>query len=168
VRLSTLGKIGLPADAVLFDRIVDAYDTLAPCPEAEEALGLLAKYRLAILSNGSPDMLDALVRNSALDRYLEAVIGVDAKRAYKPDPRAYELIQERLGVWPREVRLRLLQRLRRGGCAQLRLHGGADRAGGSGGPARGTGKRHPDQAGGDVPRPADADGGQGSAPHASV
>jgi 2-haloacid dehalogenase len=48
-------------------------------------------------------MLDALVRNSGLDRYLEAVISVDAKKTYKPDPRAYELIQERLGVRPEEV-----------------------------------------------------------------
>ena len=48
-------------------------------------------------------MLDALARNSGLDRYLEAVISVDAKKVYKPDPRAYELVQERLGVRPEEV-----------------------------------------------------------------
>ncbi len=76
---------------------------MAPYPEAKAALGRLANYRLAILSNGSPDMLDALVRNSGLDRYLEAVISVDAKKVYKPDPRAYELVQERLGVRPEEV-----------------------------------------------------------------
>jgi 2-haloacid dehalogenase len=99
----TLGTLGLTADAALFGRIVDAYNALAPYTEATQALGGLAKYRLAILSNGSPDMLDALVRNSGLDRYLEAVISVDAKKAYKPDPRAYELVQERLGVRPDEV-----------------------------------------------------------------
>jgi 2-haloacid dehalogenase len=99
----TLGTIGLRADAALLDRIVDAYNSLTPYKETAEALGGLAKYRLAILSNGSPDMLDALVRNSGLDRYLEAVISVDAKKVYKPDPRAYELIQERLGVRPGEV-----------------------------------------------------------------
>jgi 2-haloacid dehalogenase len=99
----TLGTIGLHADAALFDRIVEAYNTLAPYPEAAEALGDLSEYRLAILSNGSQDMLDALVRNSGLDRYLQAVISVDAKKTYKPDPRAYELIQERLGVAPEEV-----------------------------------------------------------------
>ena len=44
-----------------------------------------------------------LVRNSGLDRYLEAVISVDAKQTYKPDPRAYELVQERLGVPPEDV-----------------------------------------------------------------
>lgn len=99
----TLGTLGLQADKALFDRIVEAYNTLVPYPEAQQALGELAQYRLAILSNGSPVMLDALVRNSGLDRYLEAVISVDARKAYKPDPRAYELIQERLGVEPDEV-----------------------------------------------------------------
>jgi 2-haloacid dehalogenase len=99
----TLGTLGLEVGAALLDRVVEAYNTLSPYPEAEQALGQLAKYRLAILSNGSPEMLDALVRHSRLDRYLEAVISVDAKKAYKPDPRAYDLIQERLGVRPEEV-----------------------------------------------------------------
>jgi len=99
----TLDTLGLQADDALLDGIVDAYNTLAPYPEAVEALSLLGQYRLAILSNGSPEMLDALVRNSGLDRYLEAVISVDARTAYKPDSRAYELIEERLGVRPEEV-----------------------------------------------------------------
>ena len=99
----TLNTLGLTADEALFNRIVGAYDTLEPYPEATRALEALAPYRLAILSNGSPEMLAALVRNSGLDRYLEAVISVDAKHVYKPDSRAYELVQERLGVAPEEV-----------------------------------------------------------------
>jgi 2-haloacid dehalogenase len=99
----TLHTRGLQADAALLDHIVDAYNSLALYPEAHEALGLLRNYRLAILSNGRPDMLDALVKNSGLDRVLEAVISVDANQIYKPDPRAYELVQERLGVRPEEV-----------------------------------------------------------------
>ena len=99
----TLDTIGLNADDTLFDRIIETYNALSPYPEAAKALGGLSQYRRAILSNGSPAMLDALVRNSGLDRYLEAVISVDAKKAYKPDPRAYELVQERLGVTPDEV-----------------------------------------------------------------
>jgi 2-haloacid dehalogenase len=98
-----LSTIGLAADSAMLDRIVDAYNRLSPYPEAAEALSSLGGFRLAILSNGSPDMLDALVRHSQFDRYLEAVISVDSRQAYKPDPRAYELIQERLGVDPRAV-----------------------------------------------------------------
>ena len=99
----TLGTVGLAANDALLHRIVDAYNTLSPYPEAAEALGALRRHSLAILSNGSPDMLDALVRNSGLGPHLKAVISVDAKQAYKPDPRAYELVQERLGVRPEEV-----------------------------------------------------------------
>jgi 2-haloacid dehalogenase len=99
----TLGTLGLAADEALFARILDAYDNLSPYPEAKQALGALKDFRLAILSNGSPAMLDALVRNTGLARYLEAVISVDARRVFKPDPRAYELIQQRLNVQPDEV-----------------------------------------------------------------
>lgn len=99
----TLAALGLTATPALFDRIVGAYATLTPYPEAAQTLATLGGYRLAILSNGSPAMLQALVRESGFDRYLDAVISVDAKRAYKPSPRAYDLIQERLSVQPAEV-----------------------------------------------------------------
>ena len=99
----TLDSIGLSVDLDLIERIVDSYNALSPYPEAKEALTQLARYRLAILSNGSPEMLDALVRDTGLDQHLEAVISVDANQAYKPDPRAYELVQERLGVRPEAV-----------------------------------------------------------------
>ena len=99
----TLGTLGLEAGTALSSRIAGAYNTLSLYPEVGEGLARLAQYRLAILSNGSQDMLDALVRNSGLDGILEQVISVDAKKTYKPDPRAYELIQERLGVPPPEV-----------------------------------------------------------------
>jgi 2-haloacid dehalogenase len=100
----TLGTLGLAADTPAMDRLIGAYDNLSPYPEAEQALtALRGDYRLAILSNGSPAMLDALARNSGLDRYLDAVISVDAKRVFKPDPRAYELVQERLDVGAEDV-----------------------------------------------------------------
>jgi 2-haloacid dehalogenase len=99
----TLKTLGLLPNAPLLNRLVDAYDHLSPYPEVIEALIALKNYRLAILSNGSARMLDALVHNTGLDRYLEAVISVDANRVFKPDPRAYELVQERLNVRPEEV-----------------------------------------------------------------
>lgn len=99
----SLQVIGLEAGPGVLDELVDAYNTLPLYPEAGEALGRLGDYRLAILSNGTADMLEALVRHSGMDRMLETVISVDAKRAYKPDPRAYELVQERLGLRPAEV-----------------------------------------------------------------
>nr|CAD6630032.1 haloacid dehalogenase type II [arsenite-oxidising bacterium NT-25] len=99
----TLKTVGIDPSQSVFDEIIHAYNCLRAYPDAEEALAALAGYRLAILSNGSPDMLSALVRNSGLERYFEATISTDAKRVFKPDPRAYELVAERLGVRPDEV-----------------------------------------------------------------
>ncbi len=48
-------------------------------------------------------MLNALVRNSGLDRVLDATISIDSKRIFKPSPAAYTLIEEKLGVPPAEV-----------------------------------------------------------------
>jgi 2-haloacid dehalogenase len=48
-------------------------------------------------------MLGALVRNSGLDRVLDATISIDAKRIFKPAPDAYTLIEEKLGIAPAEV-----------------------------------------------------------------
>ena len=67
------------------------------------ALAAMKDRKLAILSNGSPAMLNALVRNSGLDRILDATISVDAKKIFKPSPDAYTLIEETLHVPPAEV-----------------------------------------------------------------
>ena len=85
--------------------------------------------KLAILSNGSTGMLDALVANSGLDRVLDATISIDSQRIFKPAPEAYGLIETRLGVPPAEVLFSLLEpvgRLRRQG---LRPQRRLDRAG---------------------------------------
>ena len=83
--------------------LMDNYLHLDPYPEAHEAMAALAAHRLAILSNGSPNMLEALVRNTGLDRWIEAVISVDAARTYKPHPSCYALVGQRLGVVKQEV-----------------------------------------------------------------
>jgi 2-haloacid dehalogenase len=99
----TLGTLGFAAEEALIGRLIDAYNNLSPYPEATEALGALKNYDRAILSNGSPGMLDALVRNTGLKSYLDAVISVDTNKVFKPDPRAYELVPARLNVRPEEV-----------------------------------------------------------------
>lgn len=96
----TLKTIGLTADQKHFDEIAEAYNNLKPYPDAKEALTALNGYQLAILSNGSPAMLDALTRNSGLDKYLEAWISVDPMKAFKPDQRAYEPVQKQMGFTP--------------------------------------------------------------------
>jgi 2-haloacid dehalogenase len=99
----TLRVLGLNYDEATFARIVDKYLHLELYPDATTALTALDGRKLAILSNGSPDMLNALVKNTGLDRVLEAVISVDAKKIFKPSPEAYTLIEQELGVAPANV-----------------------------------------------------------------
>ena len=96
----TLRCLGLPRDEAAFARIMEKYLHLDLYPDARAALNAMRDRKLAILSNGSSDMLNALVRNSNLDTILDATISVDAKRIFKPHRDAYVLIEEKLGVAP--------------------------------------------------------------------
>ncbi len=99
----TLRCLGLQHDANVFERIMEKYLHLDLYPDAAATLAAMRGRKLAILSNGSPGMLDALVRNSSLDRVLDATISVDAQKIFKPHPDAYALIESTLGVKPVDV-----------------------------------------------------------------
>jgi 2-haloacid dehalogenase len=94
----TLGVLGLQGAADHLDRLVGCYDRLDLYADARSALDQLSDYRLGILSNGSASMLQALVGKDRLDAVFEAVISVDEAEAYKPDPRCYRLVTQRLGL----------------------------------------------------------------------
>ncbi len=99
----TLAVLGLKHSSSMFDRIMDKYVHLDLYPDARDALAALKGYKLAILSNGSTGMLNALVKNTGLDKILDATISIDSKKIFKPSPQAYMLIEEKLGVKPSEV-----------------------------------------------------------------
>ena len=99
----TLRCLGLQHDRDTFERIMEKYLHLDLYPDALAALAALKGNKLAILSNGSPEMLNALVKNTGLDRVLDATLSVDPKKVFKPAPDAYTLIEEELGVAPHEV-----------------------------------------------------------------
>jgi 2-haloacid dehalogenase len=99
----TLRSLGLKYDEGVFERIMDKYLHLDLYPDAMATLSALRGSKLAILSNGSPDMLNTLVKNSGLDRVLDATISVDAKKIFKPSPDAYTLIESTLRIPPSEV-----------------------------------------------------------------
>ena len=80
------------------EALMAEYLRLAPFPEVKGALERL-KIKRAILSNGSPDLLDPLVANSGLR--FDAVLSVDELKIYKPVPQVYELAVKRLNV-PKE------------------------------------------------------------------
>jgi 2-haloacid dehalogenase len=99
----TLRILGLQYDEQAFESIMEKYLHLDLYPDALASLAAMKDRKLAILSNGSPAMLNALVENSGLDRMLDATISIDAKRIFKPSPDAYALIEENLNIPPHEV-----------------------------------------------------------------
>jgi 2-haloacid dehalogenase len=84
----------------LRDRLMNLYLTLEPLPEVPDVLERLKRsgLRTAILSNGSPQMLDAVVRASGLGAHIDAVLSVEAVGVYKPHPKVYQLAVDRLGI----------------------------------------------------------------------
>ncbi|HUF21399.1 MAG TPA: haloacid dehalogenase type II, partial [Burkholderiales bacterium] len=79
-------------------QLMEAYLVLQPFPEVTQALSQLARRKRAILSNGSPHMLNAAVEHAGLQHLLDAVISVDSLRIFKPHPSVYALVPTRLGV----------------------------------------------------------------------
>jgi 2-haloacid dehalogenase len=87
-----LAAHGVKSDALKV-RLLSAYRRLDPFPEVAELLGDLRRQglRLAALSNGDPDMLEAGLHAAGLRDALDAVLSVAPLRVYKPDRQVYEL-----------------------------------------------------------------------------
>lgn len=72
-------------------------------PEVKQALNDLSGMPLAILSNGSPKMLEEVVKNAGLDGIFSQVISVDEVKTYKPSAAAYQLAVSRMGLQRGEI-----------------------------------------------------------------
>jgi 2-haloacid dehalogenase len=96
----SLESLGLVADAKARGALNDEYRRLATFPDAEAALARLSRsHRLAILSNGHPDMLDAVVDHARLrERFAGGVLSVDAAGIFKPAPSVYQLAVDALDL----------------------------------------------------------------------
>ncbi len=91
-------RLALVASEAQIRRLMDAYLTLACFSEVPAALERLAPRPRAILSNGAPRMLDAVVKASGLARHVQLVLSVDAVKTYKPSPEVYALGPRALGI----------------------------------------------------------------------
>jgi 2-haloacid dehalogenase len=96
----TLESLGLDADDNAKRALVDEYRRLTPFADARPALEKLAEARpLAILSNGYPETLEAVVdHNGMRPIFRGGILSVHAAKRFKPDPAVYRLAEEALGV----------------------------------------------------------------------
>jgi 2-haloacid dehalogenase len=85
------------AEAGLADELMTLYLKLEAFPDVLEAIAALRQKgkRLAILSNGSPSMLDAIVRHAGLEKSFEHVLSVEEVGIYKPSRRVYRLAMQK-------------------------------------------------------------------------
>jgi len=87
--------------------LLSQYNHLDPFPDVIPGLQRLkdAGYTMVIFSNGSPGMLDAIVKSTGLGKYFREVISVESVGVYKPSPKVYRHVADRLGRTIENVRL---------------------------------------------------------------
>ena len=85
--------------------LLNLYKILSTFPEVKDALNILKekKYKLAILSNGTPSLLNELVKSNNLDNVFDDVFSIEEVKAYKPDPKVYNIPIKKYQIQKNEV-----------------------------------------------------------------
>jgi 2-haloacid dehalogenase len=97
-----LERAGIPYTMDEVRHLVAQIETLQPFPEVPEALARLkARFKIVVLSNGDPDMLEAAKRHHGIP--FDAIISVAVANAFKPHVATYTRAAEILGVPMRDV-----------------------------------------------------------------
>jgi 2-haloacid dehalogenase len=96
---------GVDLTAEKQDRLMDGYLNLRCWPDVPQVLLYLKKagIRIAFLSNLTGSMLEAGIRNSKLNGLFDYVLSTDRVKAYKPDPRAYQMGLDAFGLKPEQI-----------------------------------------------------------------
>jgi 2-haloacid dehalogenase len=92
-------------EAGIRNQLMDLYLSLDVFPEVPDMLQRLrtARLKTAILSNGSPRMLEAAVANAKIGGLLDAVLSVEEVGIYKPHQKVYQIAVDRLGIEARAI-----------------------------------------------------------------
>jgi 2-haloacid dehalogenase len=92
-------------DSELSADLMEAYLQLTCYPEVPAALAELKErgFQIAILSNGTPAMLEAAVKNSRLEEVIPQIFSVETAGVFKPDPRVYQIAVDEMSLKPEEI-----------------------------------------------------------------
>ncbi len=92
-------------DILMKEELLNLYKVLSPFPEVKEALNKLkdTNYKLAILSNGTPDLLNQLVRNSDLENIFDDIFSIEEVRTFKPDSKVYDIPVKKYKIQKNEI-----------------------------------------------------------------
>ena len=92
-------------DNNLKNELLNLYKILSPYPEVKKVLKNLKerKFKLAILSNGTPELLNDLVKNNDLKNLFDDLFSIEEVQIYKPDSKVYDLPIKKYNVKPNEI-----------------------------------------------------------------
>ncbi len=87
------------------NELLDLYKILSTFPEVKEVLNNLKKknYKLAILSNGTPSLLDELVKSNNLDSIFDDIFSIEEVGIYKPSSKVYDIPINKFKIQKNEV-----------------------------------------------------------------
>src|ERR1700722_7873862 len=100
---SAIMQLKIEASGAQLDRLMQAYLRPQAFPEVISALDALKGTPMAILSNGSPRMLESAAHHNGLTANFAEIISVDQVKTYKPSPRVYALAARVLNVSHEEI-----------------------------------------------------------------
>ena len=80
-------------DKAMKNELLDLYKILSPYPEVKETLEKLKekKYKLAILSNGTPTLLNELVKSNGIQNLFDDIFSIEEVKIYKPSSKVYDM-----------------------------------------------------------------------------
>ena len=92
-------------DNSMRNELLDLYKILSPYPEVPEVLKSLKekKYKLSILSNGTPSLLNELVKSNNLENLFDDIFSIEEVGVYKPDSKVYDLPIKKYKIQNKEV-----------------------------------------------------------------
>ena len=92
-------------DPSMRNELLDLYKILSTFPEVTEVLKNLKEknYKLAILSNGTPSLLNKLVKSNNLDNVFDDIFSIEEVGIYKPDSKVYDLPIKKYQIQKKEV-----------------------------------------------------------------
>lgn len=95
--------LGFRCEAPQLEELMQEYLCLEVYPDVAAGLAALSGQRRAILSNGSPGMLEAVVEHARLKNEFDILLSVDKVKTYKPSPAVYQLAVEALKMKKNEI-----------------------------------------------------------------
>ena len=92
-------------DKAMKNKLLDLYKILSPYPEVKETLEKLKekKYKLAILSNGTPTLLNELVKSNGLQNLFDDIFSIEEVKIYKPSSKVYDMPVKKYSIKNEEV-----------------------------------------------------------------